>query len=98
MKKTHNTVHSLFKVLAQISVNMKLIPTVTNFPHGYTRRVTLLDILGADNQVVYLTSLYLFKSFLPTKYLSIGMLSLLTELQRNSASKSSELKLLFSWS
>lgn len=63
-------------MLAQVSVNMKLIPTVTNFPRGYTRRVTLLDILGAYNQVVHSTSL---KPFLPTKHHSIETLSLLIE-------------------
>lgn len=67
-------------MLAPVSVNTKLIPTVTIFPHGYTRRVTLLDILGAYYQGVHSTSLNLFKPFLPTKHHSIGMLNLLTEL------------------
>lgn len=61
---------SLLKMLAQVSVNMKLIPTVTNFPHGYTKRVTLLDILGAYNQVVQSTSIYLNLSFLPNTTVS----------------------------
>lgn len=55
-------------MLAQISVNVKLIPTVKDVPHGYTRRVTSLDILGPYIQVVYSTPLSLFKLFPPTHH------------------------------
>lgn len=62
---------SSFKLLAQISVNMKLIPAVKDLPHGYTQEVTLLDILDPYIQIVYSTPLNLFKPFPPTHHHSI---------------------------
>lgn len=75
---------------------MKLIPTAKDLPHGYTRKVTLLDILGPYIQVVYSAPLNLFKPFPPTHHHSIRMLSLPAELWSSSASESSALNMPFS--
>jgi len=61
-------------MLAQISVNMKLIPTAKDLPHGYTSRVPSLDILGPCIQAVYSTpllSIYLNLFLLPIITMSL---------------------------